>query len=518
MANNSWRGFKYLLKRYWYFDLPAGLSVFLVALPLCLGIALASGAPVSSGLLAGIVGGLVVPWISGSPLSVSGPAAGLTTVVSSGILLFGNFQIYIWSVLIAGIMQLAIGVFRLGDLARYTPASVIKGMLAAIGILLIGKQIPLVIGLNQPDFWSDDFTRMLSSANYGWQVWENMSIEAAGIGIVSLLLLAAAENPRIKPYFPLPPFLLVVLLGLIYQFVTAKYFPEIALPANLCVSVPTDVLTQWNGIDLNMTPAWNRVLREGAILAILASLETLLCLEAVDKLDPQHRNSPVNREMIAQGAGNIICGWIGALPITAVIVRGAANVEAGAKTRLSSVTHGALLLLSVAFLVRYLNHIPYASLAAILFMTGYKLTKPAIIRSIYKQGFKQFLPFALTILMILIIDLLIGVTVGLLIAIWFVLRDSVQSEFELVHLKAKDSNSYLLSMNANVSFLNKVKLKESLESVPEHAKLDIDLSDTRFIDPEVAEVIRDFIPRAQHRHISLSWKGSEEMLSKINGR
>lgn len=513
MASNHWRGFKYLFKRYWYFDLPAGLSVFLVALPLCLGIALASGAPVSSGLLAGIIGGLVVPWISGSPLSVSGPAAGLTTIVSSGILLFGNFQTYIWSVLIAGIMQLAIGVFRLGDLARYTPASVIKGMLAAIGILLIGKQIPLVIGLNQPDFWSDDFTRMLSSVNYSWQVWENMSIEAAGIGVVSLLLLAASENPRVKSYFPLPPFLLVVLLGLIYQLVSSKYFVAYSLPSNLCVSVPTDVLVQWNGIDLNMTPSWNRVFREGAILAILASLETLLCLEAVDKLDPQHRNSPVNRELIAQGVGNILCGWIGALPITAVIVRGAANVEAGAKTRLSSVTHGALLLLSVAFLVKYLNLIPYSSLAAILFMTGYKLTKPTIIKSVYRQGFKQFLPFALTILMILIIDLLIGVTVGLLIAIWFVLRDSVQSEFELI--KHKDKQGFTLNMNANVSFLNKVKLKESLESIPEQNHLVIDLSDTRFIDPEVAEVIRDYLPRARHRNIELSWKGSEEILRKL---
>lgn len=517
MTGLSWRGFRFVIKRYWYFDLPAGLSVFLVALPLCLGIALASGAPLSSGLLAGIVGGLVVPWISGSPLSVSGPAAGLTTIVSSGILLFGNFQTYIWSVLIAGLMQLSIGLFRLGDLARYTPASVIKGMLAAIGILLIGKQIPLVIGLNQPDFWSDDFTRMLSSANYGHRVWDNFSVEAAGLGLVSLLILALAEVPKIKKYFPLPPFLLVVMIGLGYQWICLNYFPTIALPASLCVAVPHDVLTQWNGMNLQLTPEWNRVLREGAILAILASLETLLCLEAVDKLDPQHRNSPVNRELIAQGIGNMICGLLGALPITAVIVRGAANVEAGARTRLSSVTHGALLLLSVAFLASYLNFIPFSSLSAILLMTGYKLTKPSIIKAIYAQGLKQFLPFALTIMMILVIDLLIGVTVGLLIAIWFVLRDSVQTEFDLKKL-VEEENRYLLNLNASVSFLNKVKLKESLESIPENTILEIDMRDTRFMDPEVAEVMRDFIPRAKHRHISINWKGDTQFFNIINAQ
>ncbi len=518
MASITWRSIRFLSKRYWFFDLPAGLSVYLVALPLCLGIALASGAPLSSGLLAGIIGGLIVPWISGSPLSVSGPAAGLTTIVSSGILLFGDFQHYIWCVFIAGVMQIAIGLFRLGDLARYTPASVIKGMLAAIGILLIGKQIPLVLGLNQPDFWSDDFIRMLSSVNYGNQVWQHMSIEAASIGLASLLILILAENPRLRAYFPLPPFLLVVIMGLAYQWLSLKYLQEIALPETLCVSVPNNVLTQWNGIDWNQTPSWNRALREGAILAILASLETLLCLEAVDKLDPQHRNSPVNRELVAQGVGNSLCGLVGALPITAVIVRGAANVEAGARTRLSSFTHGVLLLVSVAFVAQFLNLIPYASLAAILFLTGYKLAKPSIIKAVYVQGFKQFLPFALTILMILAIDLLIGVTVGLLIAVYFVLRDSVQSEFELTQKSENGPSDFSLRLNASVSFLNKVKLKECIEGIPANANLQIDLSDTRFIDPEVKEVLRDFLPRAKHRHIVLEWKGSDELIKAIIGQ
>lgn len=397
-------------------DLAAGLSVFLVALPLCLGIALASGAPLYGGLLSGIIGGLVVSLISGSHLSVSGPAAGLTTLVAASIISLGDYKIFLLAVMIAGLFQLVLGLLKLGTIANYFPSSVIKGMLAAIGMILILKQIPLALGYNQPDFWTSGSINLFSSKNFlgNFETFNHhLTKGAIIITAVSLMILILWQQPFAKKLRILPAPLFVVIIGVIANMIFVSIGSDLSLKENQLVTIPSNIYANISFPDFSKLFSTTEIWKDGLIIGILATLETLLCIEAVDKLDRHNRITPVNRELIAQGIGNMTCGLVGAIPMTAVVVRGAANVDAGGRTKLSGFTHGLFLLVAVLFVPFLLNKIPYASLAAILLVTGYNLTKPKLFKNMFSLGWKQFIPFFLTIIVILITDLLIGVSIGL---------------------------------------------------------------------------------------------------------
>jgi MFS superfamily sulfate permease-like transporter len=494
-------------------DLPAGLSVFLVALPLCLGIALASGAPLSAGIISGIIGGLVVSVFSGSALSVSGPAAGLSTIVAATIASTGDYRIFLLSVIVAGLFQIILGLFKLGVIANYFPSSVIKGMLAAIGIILISKQIPVALGYDQPDFWNSGFLTLFSSANFFGSI-DNFNHHTTR-GAIIIALASLAVFPVLKKYFPkrhtlLPAPLLAVSVGIIVNIIFGSIASQLSLKHTQLVSIPNNV---FNTIQL---PAFSKILsldviKTGMIIGLLATLETLLCIEAIDKLDIRNRLTPVNRELLAQGIGNIFCGLLGAIPITAVIVRGAANVDAGGRTRLSSFTHGFFLLASVLVIPFALNKIPYASLAAVLLITGYNLTKPKLYRNMFSLGMKQFLPFILTIVVILATDLLIGVSIGLLLSIFFIIQNNFKAEYKIQKSKQHATDVYYIKLNSMVTFLNKVNLKEALDKIPEYSVLTIDGGESRFIDYDILEIISEYSQKAHDRHIELHLIGIEKV-------
>ncbi len=495
-------------------DLPAGLIVFLVALPLCLGIALASGAPVYSGLLSGIIGGLVVSLVSGSHLSVSGPAAGLTTLVSATILSLGDYRLFLLSVMVAGLFQLAIGFLKAGKISNYFPSSVIKGMLAAIGILLISKQIPMALGYERPDFWTSGFPKLFSSTEFRSNFNHlnyNVARGAITISVVSLVILILWQQPFAKKWRKLPAPLAVVLTGILLHAVFTYWLPGVFLKPTQSVNIPANVFADIKFPDFSQLFSNSEVWKAGLLIGMLASLETLLCVEAVDKLDRHNRITPVNRELVAQGIGNMLCGLLGAIPMTAVVVRGAANADAGARTKLSAFTHGAFLLLAVLLIPFLLNMIPLASLAAILILTGYNLAKPKLFRNMWSLGMKQFLPFIITIVMILATDLLIGVSIGLLISIYFIVQNNFRDEFRVVHHKQHETEFYEIRLNSNVTFLNKVKLRDALDKIPEYSVLKIDGTDCNFIDYDILEVISEFSAKAHDRHIELHLKGIQSV-------
>lgn len=495
-------------------DLPAGLSVFLVALPLCLGIALASGAPLYSGLLSGIIGGLVVALVSGSPLAVSGPAAGLTTVVAASIISLGDYKIFLLSVMVAGLFQLILGLLKLGAIANYFPSSVIKGMLAAIGILLISKQIPLALGYDQPDFWTSGFLNLFSSEHFFGNI-ENFNRHitkgAVLITAASLLVLILLQLPSAKKLKVIPAPLLVVVIGIFSNIILTNTAAEFSLKPTQLVTVPSNIFANISFPDFTKFFSNVEIWKDGLIIGLLATLETLLCIEAIDKLDKQNRITPVNRELVAQGIGNMTCGLLGAIPMTAVVVRGAANVDAGGKTKLSAFTHGLFLLLAVLLIPSLLNKIPYASLAAILLITGYNLTKPKLYRNMWSLGLKQFLPFIITIIIILATDLLIGVSIGLLISIYFIVSNNFKAEYKITKTQHQGIDTYTIKLNSNVTFLNKVNLRKALDQIPEYSVLTVDGSECNFIDYDILEIVSEFYNKAHNKHIELHLKGIERV-------
>jgi MFS superfamily sulfate permease-like transporter len=496
-------------------DLPAGLSVFLVALPLCLGIALVSGAPLYAGLLSGIIGGLVVALLSGSQLAVSGPAAGLTTVMATAIISLGDYKVFLVAVMIAGLFQLLLGLLKLGVVANYFPSSVIKGMLAAIGIILISKQIPLLIGYDQPDFWTSGFVQLFSSNNLLGnfeQFNQNMTRGAILIALVSLVILAVLQQPFAKKLKIIPAPLLVVLFGIATNLIFTAASSSFSLKATQLVSIPSDIFANISFPDFITIFTSSEIWKYGLIIGALATLETLLCIEAIDKLDRRNRITPINRELVAQGIGNITCGLLGAIPLTAVVVRGAANIDAGGRTKLAAFTHGVFLLLAVLLVPSLLNKIPYASLAAILLVTGYNLTKPKLYRSMWSLGWKQFLPFLITILVVLATDLLIGVSIGLLISIYFIIQNNFKAEYKITQTQHQGIETYYIKLNSNVTFLNKVQLRKTLDEVAEYSVLTIDGSECNFIDHDILEIISEYSNKAHDRHISLHLKG----IKKVN--
>ena len=507
-------------------DVPAGLVVFLVALPLCLGIALASGAPLFSGIISGIIGGLVVAALSGSSVSVSGPAAGLAVIVATAIQTLGSFPAFLLAVVVAGVCQMVFGVLRAGRVANYVPNSVIKGMLAAIGVVIILKQIPHALGRDVGYEGDFDFFRAADGASTTLSdiaaAVASANGEAVIIAIVSLAILLAWETPWVKSRKVLsavPGALIVVIVGILMNESFRLLLDGFYLRAEdgHLVSLPAGGAADFFG-QLTL-PDWSRwtdrrIYTTGFTLAIVASIESLLSLEASDKLDPQRRISSPDRELLAQGVGNVAAGLLGGLPVTAVIVRSSANVYAGAKSRWSAIVHGVLLLASVVAIPRLLNLIPLASLAAVLLMIGYKLTKPKLYRDIWASGLDQFVPFIITVLAIVFTDLLTGVVIGIVFGVIFVIRTNHHAAFTLVH----QDSMYLLRLNKDASFVNKTELKLKLASVPADSGLIVDGTRAIFIDRDIYDVLADFSEGAPHRGIEVEFKNFHQKLQNFRKR
>ncbi|MFD2033482.1 SulP family inorganic anion transporter [Belliella marina] len=494
-------------------DLPAGLVVFLVALPLCLGIALSSGAPLFSGIIAGVIGGIVIGYLSGSNTSVSGPAAGLTVIVLNAIADLGAFDVFLLAVVLAGIFQIILGIIKAGVIGYYFPTSVIKGMLAGIGIILIIKQIPYAFGVNE----TKNLAKYVPFIN-DWEAvmdLKNLANEfdfgALIITIVSLVILILWDKPFIKKSKlskVIPGPLLVVILGIginkFFKFVV----PSLYLDTEDKVVLPQ--VESWDGFTGLFTfPDFSAIGNSEVwivafTIAIIASLETLLSLEAADKIDPYKRVSPPNRELFAQGTGNIINGLVGGLPVTAVIVRSSANVTSGSRTKMSAIFHGILLVLSVLLIPGLLNLIPLACLAAILLQVGYKLAKISLFKTQARLGWDQFLPFVVTILGIVIFDLLIGIGLGMGVAIVYILLRNFQNSHVLMVKDNKDSpDSIRIVLSEEVSFLNKGSLIKTLEDIPNGKHVIIDGSNSKIIDYDVLEVIENFKINAKERDIEV---------------
>jgi MFS superfamily sulfate permease-like transporter len=485
---------KYFLPKNLKKDIPSAIVVFLVALPLCLGIALASGAPLFAGVLTGIIGGIVVGLLSGSQLSVAGPAAGLTVIVLNAITGLGSYDVFLLSLLLAGIFQVILGLVKAGTIANYFPSPVIEGMLAAIGIILIMKQLPHAVGydadfegdegFNQTDADNNTFsgiTKALSRINYG----------AVIISAISLLIMI--YWPRFKRLAIVPAPLLVVLTGVILSLVFAG--SNLAL-LDKVVNSSTEFFALFKSPDFSAI-VQKKVWITAFTIAVVASLETLLSLEAVDKIDPIKRVSPTNRELLAQGAGNIVSGLLGGLPMTAVIVRSSANVNAGARTKMSAVLHGFLLLLSLLFIPSLINYIPLSCLAAILLITGYKLARIALFKHMWHQGLNQFIPFVVTIVAVILTDLLIGVGIGMLVGIFYILRTNLRNPYFYHIEKDGDHKAIRLVLSEEVSFLNKAAIQYTLTNLPKGSNVIIDGSNARYIDPDVLEIIHNY---KQHAH------------------
>ncbi len=476
-------------------DLPASLVVFLVALPLCLGVALASGAPLLSGLIAGIIGGIVVGLLSGSHTSISGPAAGLAAVVLSSITSLQSFETFLLAVLIAGLLQLIGGFVKAGVIVNYVPSNVILGLLAAIGIILILKQIPHAVGFDRDvegdmSFFQQDgentFSELLKVIDY-------FSIGAVLISILSITVILVWDKTPMKKIKFFPSSLFVIILAIVLNSIYTKFFPTLTISQEHLVKIP-EIEGVHSLISLpNFSAIGNyHVWIIAFTIAIVASLETLLNLEAVENLDPQKRIASPNRELIAQGIGNILSGLVGGLPVTSVIVRSSVNINSGVATKLSTIVHGILLLLSVFLLSPLLNQIPLASLACILLLTGYKLAKVSLFQKMYKKGFNQFIPFIATVLAIVFTDLLIGVLIGLLISLFFVLKNNFRNPFIVHTEELRIGETIHITLPTQVSFLNKAAIRETLWNMPNDTKVTINATQVSHIDDDVLDVIDDF--------------------------
>jgi MFS superfamily sulfate permease-like transporter len=493
-------------------DLPASVVVFFVALPLCLGIALASGAPLFSGLIAGIIGGVVVGGLSGSKIGVSGPAAGLAAIVLTAISSLGGYENFLVAVVLGGIIQLIFGFLKAGIIGYYFPSSVIKGMLTGIGIIIILKQIPHFFGYDstpEEDFaffqvdGQNTFSEILNTAN-------NISVGATVIGLIGLgilILWSTVFADKGKFFKIIQGPLVAVVVGIVYYFVT-KENATYGVNAIHLVSVPVpDSFDSFVGqfrfpnFSAISNPA---VWVTGFTIALVASLETLLCVEATDKLDPHKNVTPTNKELLAQGTGNIISGLIGGLPITQVIVRSSANIQSGGRTKLSAIIHGLLLLISVILIPTLLNKIPLSVLAAILLVVGYKLAKPAVFKEMVQLGWKQWIPFTVTVVGIVFTDLLVGISLGLAVGVVVILIKSFQNS-HFLHIEDKSNGKHRIKMTLaeEVTFFNKGAILKELDSLPRDTYLEIDVRKTRFLDYDIIEILQDFALKAKERDIDI---------------
>lgn len=501
----------------WKADVASGLVVFLVALPLCLGVALASGAPLAAGLIAGVVGGLVVSLISGSQLMVSGPAAGLTAIVAAALGTLGSWEAFLAAVVMAGVLQLGLGAIRAGIIGYFFPSSVIKGMLAAIGIILIMKQLPYALGQTAA---ASSFSEGEDGVLFGALRSAIAALTPAVlfISVASIGLLTLWDKTRLKKLKVLPGPLAVVLFGTLLNELLRATGSPLALNPDQLVTLPFSNGGPRELFGALSFPDWsvlsNKAVYTVAItIALVASLETLLSLEATDKLDPYKREAPANRELVAQGVGNILSGLIGGLPLTGVIVRSSANIDAGARTRFSAFLHGVFLLLAVATIPALLNRIPLAALAAILIYTGYKLAHPRLWRTAWRIGLDHFIPFAVTIVAILATDLLIGIVVGLAAGIFFVLRNNFQTAYHLQEDNFHYSRTLRLVLAEETSFLNKASIVHTLNTIPPGSSVEIDGTRASYIDYDVLEIIHNFTETAKLKNVTLTLIGVPPCIS-----
>lgn len=495
-------------------DLPASIVVFFVALPLCLGIALASGAPLFSGIIAGIIGGIVVGVASGSPLGVSGPAAGLAVIVLGAITSLGSWPVFLLAVMIAGIIQLSLGFLKAGFIAYFFPSSVIKGMLTGIGLLIILKQIPHALGYDKDaegdfSFFQQDGENTFSALKIAFDLLTPGALLISGISMAILILWDTVLTKKHKIFQLIQGPLVVVILGILMNYMFQQGMLNFTLDSDQVVNIPVPetlgtFLSQFTFPDFSALTNI-KVYEVAIVLAIVASLETLLCVEATDKLDPYKRITPTNRELKAQGLGNIISGLIGGLPITQVIVRSSANINFGGKTKMSAILHGVFLLISAITIAGLLNMIPLASLAAILLMVGYKLAKPSLFKQMYKQGWEQFIPFVATVVGILATDLLKGITIGILFGIFYTLRHSFRNAY---HMRDKITTEeghevHHLVMAEEVSFFNKASVLNALDSIPPNSKVVIDFSNSKSVAHDVLELIANYEINAKTKDITV---------------
>lgn len=501
-------------------DVPASIVVFLVAVPLCLGIALASGAPLFSGIIAGMVGGIIVSVFSGSSLGVSGPAAGLAVIVLGAINELGSFQVFLLAVVIAGIIQIILGIIKAGIIGYYFPSSVIKGMLSGIGIIIILKQIPHAFGYDQNPEGDFEFLQPDGHTTFSelYYMLENINLGAVIISFISLAILIIWEQKFIKNFKisqvvqgPLVAVTIGIVLNLVFQSI-----PALALKTDQVVNIPVaDGIS--NFFSLFTFPDFSQILNQDVLIiavtiAIVASLETLLCVEATDKLDPYKRITPTNRELIAQGIGNVSAGLIGGLPITQVIVRSSANIQSGGKSKASAFLHGILILLSAMLIPNILNLIPLSSLAAILLVVGYKLAKPSTFKQIYKMGISQFLPFIITILGIVFTDLLVGISLGLVTGIMYILWNNYRTPYHFDPETYQEGEPIKIELSEDVTFLNKAGILNTLNHLPENSKVVIDGSRTTNIHADIIEILDDFKPNAERKNIDFSIIGLESKI------
>ena len=495
-------------------DLPASIVVFFVAVPLCLGIALASGAPLFSGIIAGIIGGIIVGMASGSALGVSGPAAGLAVIVLTSIATLGSWPTFLLAVVIAGVIQLVMGFAKAGFIAYFFPSSVIKGMLTGIGLLIVLKQIPHALGYDKDAEGDDSFLQTdgentFSALAKAFEWVTPGALLIAAISLVILILWDTVLTKKHKIFQLIQGPIVVVVLGIIMNYMFQNGILNFSLAADQVVQLPvaenfSQFLTQFTFPDFTQLNNIE-VYKVAIVMAIVASLETLLCVEATDKIDPYKRVTPTNRELKAQGLGNIFSGLIGGLPITQVIVRSSANISFGGKTKMSAILHGVFLLISAITIAGLLNMIPLASLAAILIMVGYKLAKPELFKQMYKLGWEQFVPFVATVLAILLTDLLKGITIGLLFGIFYTLRHSYRNSH---HLQTRTSTEkgqkvYHLSLAEEVSFFNKASVLKVLEDIPENSKVIIDCTKSKSIAHDVIELIVNYRTNAKTKNINV---------------
>ncbi|WP_395783066.1 SulP family inorganic anion transporter [Aquirufa sp.] len=493
-------------------DWKSGIAVFLVALPLCLGIALASGAPLLAGLVAGIVGGIIVSLLSGSELSVSGPAAGLTIIVATAIIDLGSFPGFLVAVILAGVIQIALGLLKLGKIGGFFPSSVIRGMLVAIGIVIILKQIPHAIGddldfIGEFEFDQKDGKNTFSEILASFTTLKSGALLISTIGLI-ILFSWTKLGETFRFMNALPASLFVVLAGVAMNESFAFWAPDWYLgdSKDHMVNLPIFASTSevWGGL---VSPDWSfisnsKVYSIALTLAIVASLESLLSLEATDSLDPLKRISSPDRELLAQGAGNVASGLLGGIPITSVIVRSSTNIYSGGKSRMSGFFHGILLLAAVLALPLYLNKIPLACLASVLLYTGYKLAHPSAFKKVIAEGWKQWVPFLVTIVVVVGVDLLWGIFVGTLVGLVFVLVTNYSSVFTVF----QNGNEVLIKFQKDVTFLHKMALKEALRKIPTGSEVFIDISKVHFMDHDINLLIQEFIATAHERGIEADLK------------
>jgi MFS superfamily sulfate permease-like transporter len=499
--------FKYLKQ-----DLPASVVVFFVALPLCLGIALASGAPLFSGLIAGIVGGIVVGSLSGSQVGVSGPAAGLAAIVLTAIGTLGGYQNFLLAVVLGGAIQLLFGILKAGIIGYYFPSSVIKGMLSGIGIIIILKQIPHFFGYDADPEGDFSFSQVDGETTFTeiFRALENISPGAtliAIIGLAILLLWDRVLTRKHKVFQLIQGPVVAVALGIVFFIITQENeFLSISKEHLVSVPVPEDTssfLAQFSFPNFGLI-GQPEIWVTAFTIALVASLETLLCVEATDKLDPHKRVTPTNRELLAQGTGNMISGLIGGLPVTQVIVRSSANIQSGGQTKMSAIIHGFFLLTSIILIPRLLNMIPLSVLAAILFIVGYKLAKPSLFKRMYHLGWKQFVPYAVTVLGIIFTDLLVGIGMGLGVGIIVILIKSYQNS-HFLHIVDKSNGMHKIRMTLaeEVTFFNKGAILKELDALPKNTYLELDVRKTQYLDNDIIEILDDFTWKARERNIDI---------------